>query len=328
MKKIVFVWSLILLLAACGSGAEPAANGADESAAPEMMEISLPMGYIADPQYAPFYVAVDKGYFAEAGYEVTFDYSFETNGVEIVGANEQPFALVSGDVVLSARAQGIPVIYVMEWFQKYPIAVMSKAAAGIEEPADLIGRNVGLPFFFGATYLGYVGVLDANNIEDSQVTADEIGFTQVESLLTDQVDAVMVYVNNEPIQLEAMGEEVNVIYVSDYVDMVANGVITNENFAAENPERVAGFVQALTRGLQDTLDNPDEAFEISKKYVEGLEDARQPVLEASLPLWEAEQLGYTDAESWMRTQEILLQIGLLDEPLEDLGEVYTNEYLP
>lgn len=331
MKKIAFVMGYLLLtilLAACGGNAEAPLVSEAPAADVELMEISLPMGYIADPQYAPFYVAIEKGYFAAEGYEITFDYSFETNGIEVVGANNEPFALVSGDVVLTAAAEEIPVLYVMEWFQKYPVGVMSKTAAGINEPADLIGRRVGLPFFFGATYLGYQGLLDANSIDSSSITAEEIGFTQVESLLTDQVDAVVVYLNNEPLQMAALGEEVNVIPVSDYIDMVANGIITNKTFAAEHPDRVAGFVRAVTRGLQDTLANPDEAFEISKKYVEGLEDDRKAVLEASLPLWEADQIGYTDPASWERTQEVLLKIGLLDQPLADLSALYTNEFLP
>ncbi len=116
------------------------------------------MGYIPDPQYAPIYVAVDKGYFAEEGLAIEFDYSFETDGMALVGANELPFAIVGGDQVILARAQGLPVVYVLEWFQRYPIAVVSKAAAGIEQPADLVGRKVGLPGFFGASYVGYVGL--------------------------------------------------------------------------------------------------------------------------------------------------------------------------
>lgn len=321
MRKLFTIMLLVpLLLAACG-GEEPAAEQ-------EAISISLPMGYIADPQYAPFYVALDKGYFAEEGFEVEFDYSFETNGVEVVAAGNQPFAIVSGDVVLSARAQDIPVVYVMEWFQQYPIALVSKSAAGISSPEDLIGREVGLPFFFGATYLGYAGLLDANGLTQDDVNATEVGFTQVEALLTDQVEAVMVYVNNEPIQLEAQGEDIQVISVSDYIDMVANGIITSESFAAENPERVRGFVRAVLRGVEDTLNDPDEAYEISKEYVEGLEDDRRAVLDASLPLWEADQPGYTDSASWETTQDILLASGLLDGPVDNLADAYSNEFLP
>ena len=77
----------------------------------------------------------------------------------------------------------------------------------------------------------------------------------------------------------------------------------------------------------DTLTDPDEAFEISKTYVEGLEDGRKPVLEASLPLWQASTLGLSDAASWQNTQDILLQAGLMDAPLPDLTAVFSNEFV-
>jgi NitT/TauT family transport system substrate-binding protein len=318
MKKYLFLF-LFVFLAACG-GQEPATA--------ELTRIRLPMGYIADPQYAPFYVAIEKGYFAEAGFEIEFDYSFETDGVALVGAGQLPFALVSGDVLLLARAQNVPVVYVMEWWQKYPIGVASKASAEIRTPADMVGRVVGIPGLFGATYVAYEGLLAANGLTSDQITLEEVGFNQVEVLLTDRVEAVMVYVNNEPIQLAALGEDINLINVSDYVDMVASGIITNEQYAAENPAQVRAFVAAFTRGLQDTLANPQEAYEISKKYVEGLDDSRLAVLEASLPLWEASQLGYTDADSWAQTQTVLLNMGQMDAPLADLSAAYSNDFLP
>jgi len=94
-----------------------------------------------------------------------------------------------------------------------------------------------------------------------------------------------------------------------------------------NPEMVERFVRAVMRGLSDTLADPDQAYEISKGYVEGLDDSRRDVLEASLALWAAENLGQTDGSSWQKTQEILLQTGLLDNPLEDLDAAYSNEFV-
>lgn len=318
-KRLFLLIGLVLLATVACGPAEPEAD--------ELMTIRLPMGFIPDPQYAPYYVAVEKGYFAEEGFEIEFDYSFETDGMALVGANELPFAIVSGEQVLLARAQGLPVVYVLEWFQKFPIAVVSKASAGIEEPGDLDGRSVGLPGFFGATYVGYVGLLSANDIQQDAVSASEIGFSQVESLLTDQVEAVVGYGNNEPIQLAAQGEEINVLYVSDFIDMVANGIITNEETIEENPEMVESFVRAILRGLEDTLEDPEEAFEISKNFVEGLEDERMPVLEASLDMWRADELGVTDPASWTQTETVLIEMGLLDGPVENLEAAYTNRFV-
>jgi NitT/TauT family transport system substrate-binding protein len=343
----------IFLLAACGGGdnvsdeptseippSPPAESLNDEENLPspekerepagsteDLIHIRLPMGYIADPQYAPFYVAAEKGYFKEAGFDLEFDYSFETDGVPLVGNGALPFAIVSGEQVIMARAQDIPVVYVMEWFQEFPIAVISSADSGIEEPADLNGRSVGIPGFFGASYVGYIGLLSANNLQETDVNTSDIGFSQIEAFMTDQVEAVVGYTNNEPLQLAAQGEEINVINVSDYIDMVANGIITNETFMAENPNQVEAFVGAILRGLEDTLADPTAAYEITKNYVEGLDDSRMNVLEASLGLWEAETLGITDPASWDNTQEILLQINFIDAPLDNLEDAYTNRFV-
>lgn len=306
-------------LAGAGSGTA--------SAPQELTQVRVPMGFVPDPQFAPVYVADEKGYFADEGLEIEFDYSFETDGIALVGANELPLAIVSGEQVILGRAQDLPLVYVMEWFQRFPIAVVSRVEAGIESPEQLEGKTVGIPGFFGASYVGYVGLLSAAGVEHEDVTTEEIGFTQIEALLDERVDAAVGYANNEPVQLAQQGVETNVIYVADYIDLVANGVVTNERTMTENPQLVRGFVHALLRGLQDTLADPDEAFEISKGYIESLDDNRKGVLDASLPLWEAETLGLTSSDSWSLTHDILLQAQQLDAPLEDLEAAYDNQFV-
>lgn len=322
MKKRLWLLISLIIIALAGctqAGSEASGEG--------LRQIRLPMGFVADPQYAPFYVAVEKGYFADEGLEIEFDYSFETDGIALVGANELPLAIVSGEQVILARAQDLPVVYVMEWFQKYPIAVVSKTAVGIAAPQDLAGRNVGLPGFWGASYVGYVGLLTANGLTQADVNANDIGFNQIESLLSDQSEAVVVYINNEPVQLRSRGEDINVIAVADYIDLVANGIITNETTLANEPKLVEGFVRATLRGLADTLADPEAAYEISKQYVEGLDDGRFDVLLASIELWRADTPGLTDAASWQQTQDVLLEMGFLDAPLDNLEAAYTNRFI-
>src|SRR3990172_7820184 len=132
-RKLVFL-TLFMLVAGCQPAAPPPT---------EIQRIRLPMGYIPNVQFAPLYVAVERGYFEEAGFEIEFDYSFETDGVALVGAGELPFALVSGEQVLLAREQGLPVVYVAAWWQEYPVAVVAKIESGIDAPADLVGKRIG-----------------------------------------------------------------------------------------------------------------------------------------------------------------------------------------
>jgi NitT/TauT family transport system substrate-binding protein len=326
-RSLAAISMVVLLFSACSAPqAEPNPTNRPE----EIDHIRLPMGYIPNVQFAPFYVAVEKGYYQDNGIEIEFDYSFETDGVTLIGAEDLRFALVSGEQVLLARAQELPVVYVFGWWQDYPVGVVAKVEQGIRSPADLNGKQIGLPGLFGASYIGLRALLNVAGLSEDDVTLDSIGFNQVEALAADQEQAVVIYANNEPIQLEALGYDIDLIRVADFVHLASNGLITNETTIAENPDLVKRMVQATLLGLADTLADPDEAFEISKKYVENLaqadQDIQRQVLEASIDFWKASQLGYTDPEAWQNMQEILLDMGLLSEPL-DLQRAYTNEFI-
>ncbi len=320
---------LILLsffLVSCGSQTTEVAESSPE----EMVHIRLPMGYIPNVQYTPFYSSVELGHYDDAGIEIEFDYSFETDGVALVASNELQFAVVSGEQVLLAREQGLPVVYVLAWYSDYPVGIVSKAEQGIESPEDLAGKRIGIPGLFGASYVGLRALLAEAGLQESDVTLDSIGFNQVEALVADQEDAAVIYITNEPVQLEALGYEINVIPVADYLPLVSNGLITNEETIKNNPDLVRRMVQATLSGIRYTATHTTPAFEISKEYVEGLAGAdthvQWQVLERSVMLYKKDHLGYSDLAAWENMQQVLLDMGMLSEPL-DLEEAFTNEFI-
>jgi NitT/TauT family transport system substrate-binding protein len=317
---------LVFALAACALN--PAAQPTDPGSA-EMTTVRLPMGYIPSVQYAPFYVAAAKNFYKEAGLEVEFDYSPETDGVALVGANELQFAVVSGEQVPLARAQGLPVVYVMAWWQDYPVAVLAMKDKGIRTPADLAGKKIGLPGLYGANYVGLRALLSVAGLEEKDVTLDSIGYNQVEALVAGREDAVVVYANNEPIQMTQKGYDVDVILVKDYMQLASNGLISNETTIANNPDLVRRMVQATQRGIAYTLANPDEAFAICAQFVEGLMQGDQvtqrAIFDTSLEFWKTKQLGVSDPVAWENMQEVLLTMGMLTQPL-DMSKAFTNEF--
>ncbi len=328
-RQTLFTW-LTVAFTFIAAGCRPV--GSPAPAADTITRVRLPMSYIANVQFAPYYVAAERGYFRQEGIEVEFDYKFETDGVRLVAAGELPFAVVSGEQVVLARAQGLPVKYVAQWYHRFPVAVIALESSGIRSPGDLKGRTVGVPGFFGATYVGWRAFLNANGLSESDVTVVEIGFTQVAALQQGNVDAVVGYTVNEPIVLAENGYPVVVFKVGDQVDLVANGILTSDTVARDNPDLVRRFIRALLRGIEDTIQDPDAALAISVKYVEGLkadDPIQRKVLLETIEMMKpgAKKPGESTAEAWRNTQDTLRAMGQVKEAA-DINTFFTNEFLP
>ena len=327
-KKNIIIMAAILLVAAASCAPVPVAD------IKEPIPIRLPVGYIPNIQFAPLYVAIEKGFYSAEGLDVEMDYNMETDSVALLGAGELQFAVVSGEQVLLGRAQELPVVYVMAWYQDYPVGVTSLVDAGIESPQDLRGKRVGIPGMYGASYIGFKALLNAGGLKEQDVTLDAIGFTQVESLSNNIEDAVVVYISNEPIKLAAEGYEVHTLASADYISLVANGLVTSEEVIKDHPDLVRAMVRATLKGIQYTIDHQEEAFTISEKYVENLaalspaeKDVQRQVLDASIALWQYDPLGYSQPDAWENMQELLLQMELITSPV-DLDLAFSNGFLP
>ncbi len=317
-------WIVVLAAMAALSGcAAPT-----PTAPPASRPVTLSMGFVPNVQFTPFYVAVERGYFADEGLEVTFDYGFDTDLLKLVGTGERSFVVGSGDQVILARQQGLPVVYVMSWYRRFPVAVASLEP--LVRPEDLIGKTVGTPAMQGASYIGWQALLDAAGLDPAAINLVTIGYTQVESLVTGQVDAAVVYAMNEPVQLRQQGYEVSLIPVVDYIDFVSNGLITNEATVAQDPALVRSVVRAILRGLRDTLDDPDAAFAICRRYVPEIGDEsaalQRAVLQEALNFWRADDLGRSNPAAWRVSQDFMLQTGLIDSEV-DVSTMYSNDFV-
>ena len=326
-KNIKILVSVFVLLGTILSACQSPAATQDADLTP----IRLTLGFIPNIQFAPIYVALEKGYFSEAGFVVTLEYGNEADAIALIGAGEQTFAIASGEQILLARAQGLPVTFVAAWYDEYPVGVVFYNEDGINSPADLEGKTVGIPGQFGASYIGFIALLSSGGLTEEDVTLLSIGFNQVEALATNQVEASVIYLANEPIVLRSMGYEVDVLRVSDYLDLISNGLVTNEESINSDPEMVAAFTAAFLRGVRDTAEDPDEAYEISMNYVENLAEADRSVQESilleSIKLYQTDQPGYSDPAAWENMQQVLLDMGLLTEP-QSLENAFTNDLLP
>jgi len=324
IRSLILSLSLALTLAACAQAAPVATAGPTPT--------RLLLTYQPDVQFAPFYVGLEKGYFKAHNLDVTLEHLAESDVVKQVATGQASFGVVSGEQVLLARAQSLPVVYFYTWFNNYPTAIVSKAEKNIKTPADLKGKSVGVPLKEGASYIALEAILFSAGLTDADIDLRVTGFNQVQTLITDQADAVVVYANNEPIQLAAQNVAINQINIGDYAKMVSNGLITNETTIKEHPELVKAMAAAFGESLQDTIDHPDDAFAASEKHVEGLSDPKvaetqRKVLNATIALWKQDKPGQSDAAAWSGMQDVLIKMTLESKPT-DVSAAFTNDFLP
>ncbi|GAB4320004.1 MAG: ABC transporter substrate-binding protein [Phototrophicales bacterium] len=335
--------------------------------------------FVPNIQFSPLYVT-NELYMGDYGYQLEIQHGDENVGVDLIATGELPFGMIGGEQVLLARAGGRPVVFIYEWFQKYPVGVVVPDTVTF----DLENVKVGIPGRFGASYTGFTALLNALGLRERDVTLEPIGFNAPDVVCTGGVDVSVIYVNNEPLQIQQRADagncgdisSVSVVYVADYVDMVSNGIVTNEDLIESNPELVAAMVSAYDAGLQHVINNPAEAYLISLNYVdtlpitdefraaleaaaeaqnaflatnpdrEAVAQSRADLLEAlraefapetliqfevllaTIELWDADQLGYTDPASWEATLAVLEEMGSLVGDVGDLSAAYTNDFLP
>ncbi|WBO69631.1 ABC transporter substrate-binding protein [Streptomyces camelliae] len=322
------------LLAATLTSCADGSKAGDKSAA----HVTLGLTYIPNIQFAPFYVAEEKGYYKDAGLQVTLHH--HTASDDLFGglkAGREDLVLAGGDEMLQGRASSVPVVDVMTVYKRYPVALLVPGESPLHAASDLRGRTIGVPGPYGETYFGLLALMAEAGLTTKDVTIKSIGYTQQAALTAHRVDGVMGFVNNDQINFEQAGLDVRAIDLageSSAASLVSSGLGASESFLAKRPGDVRKFVQATLRGVEFTLAHPKEAVELSRSYIPGLTDAKsqalaQKVLKASAPLIRGSggQLGKNDPQTWLRMAGFLKDKGLIQKEVP-AGKAYSNDYLP
>jgi NitT/TauT family transport system substrate-binding protein len=272
-------------------------------------------------QFAPLYVAQQRGYYRSAGLDVRFIYGSSPNLLQLVAAGRDTFAVADGTDVIAAASQGLKVTYVATLYRTLPVALFSLTRSHIKTMSDLKGKSIGIPGRFGSTYAGLLAALHQAGISSHAVTIRSVGFSQDDNLVRGNVQSAVGYSNNDTVILQRHGYKLNVIDIGATTRLVGPGLIAGRTLIAQHPTVVKRFVQATMRGLADTIASPKAAFTISLR-VPGLSTLRGTaaadqfaVLQRSISLWHdtatrSHGLGFIDPTQWNTSVSVMRAVGL------------------
>jgi len=308
-----------------------AASGEAGAAGPDRITVS--MGYIPNVQFAPFYVAAARGYYAAAHLQVTFDYAQSPDIIKLIASGDRTFGNADGDQVIVGRAHGLAVESVLTQYQRFPVVIFALQSSQIRSFADLKGKSIGIPGLYGASYTGLLAALQAAHLSTKDVKIVSINYTQVAQVAQHQVDAAVGYAMNEPVQLQHLGYKVTVLPLANLANLAGAGIVTSQNLIQKQPDLVRRFVQATYRGLQDAIANPLTAFTVSRGYIKGLSanqvSLQLAVLREAVKYWAppaGQHLGCGTTAQWAVTQAALLSQHKISKPV-GVGSVFTNTFV-
>jgi ABC-type nitrate/sulfonate/bicarbonate transport system substrate-binding protein len=318
---------LIGAVAALGSFTQVMAQGA------KLAKVTLRLDWKPGAQHAPFYYAKAKGYYEAEGLDVSIiPGSGSSDSVKLLGAHSVDVALVDGLVMVQAAEQEVPAKSVAAYYQRTPIVLISPADKPITDPKQLLG-DVKLGSKKGsATYQGLLALLAANNIKPEQVHLADIGFG-VQPLLVHQVDALMGFVMNEPIEAENGGMKVHNLLIADHgVHAYGLTIASNDRFMKDHPDELKAFLRATIKGMDGASTDKTAAVDAITKEVSEIDVPHElKVLDQTIPFWtgddtRAHGIGWQTDAAWQQTIDTAKQLGLV-ETAPKISAVYTDDFL-
>ena len=291
-------------------------------------------------EHAPFFVARDKGFYAQEGLEVEIqEGSGSTTVAQLVAASNSPVAYVDAATMMRGVTNGMPIKAVGVTLQESPMAFIYRAdAARPTKVSEIKGSRIALTAGDAslAIFTAFMGKLGMK-VEDVQVITVANPQGKEQAVLNKQADALLGYFMDQGPRMQLQtGVKMGWTRLYDMagVTTLSSAIIVNNNWLkdAKNQDMLRRFLRASQRGWQHSFDNRAEAAEIFRKAA--------PVFTQEIALLEVEgtmsiirtertkgrAIAWSDIGDWRDTQDLLSKFAKLT-PQADLNTYFTNEYL-
>lgn len=221
-----------------------------------------------DGPAAPFFLAIDKGYFKAEGLDVTIDAGggAPLEAINRLAAGRYDMGVADLNLLIKFRdIQRSPIKASFIVFDRPSYAIIARRSRGIAAPRDLQGKKLGAPPVDGA-FAQWPIFAKLNDIDAAKVLIEDIGVPVSEPMLAaGEVDALIGHSFGTYVDLKDRGVPPNdlaVLLMADYgVELYGDAIMVAPELAAGKPEAVRGFLRAYVKALKDAVRDPALAVE-------------------------------------------------------------------
>ena len=275
----------VLALAACGSDDEPGSGSGGGGEGDSLGDLTVQLSWIKNAEFAGEFIADDKGYYTDAGFDKVTLLPGPVGTEELVATGKADFGLSNAISTGAAIANSdFPLKIVGTTYQKNPFSILSLADGGnIATPQDLIGKKIGVQ---DPNLSLFMALLAANDISPDDVEIVPNGF-DIAPLEDGQIDGLVAYVTNESLLVAGHGfETVDLGFADNGLPFVAESVIATDDTIENRPEVVKAFLEAEIRGWKDACADTELGAKLAvEKYGVDID----PPLELEKEIAQAEQ---------------------------------------
>jgi NitT/TauT family transport system substrate-binding protein len=322
--------SMALLLAAV-TMADAAGNFAS---AEDLQKLTVRFTWKLKGEYAPLFVALEKGYYKAEGLDVQLS---EGNGAQnvlkaLASGNEQ-FGYGPAIAAAQAISQSLPVKVVAVYQTSTPMGVIAFPETPLKVPKDLEGKRLAISVgeTFGDMIRPFTRInhVDLSKIQLIQMDAS----ARTMQFLTHKTDVMSVYLTNELPQIQdRTGLTFNIINVVDFgLNVLGASMYASESFAEKNPETVRKLLRATAKGYRDAMANPKEAAKIISGYMAVPEkpavlDRQVEATMISTNAPAGKPIGWQTEAAWQTNIDLLKETGSITDA-KSPNAYFTNAYL-
>ncbi|WP_300489685.1 EAL domain-containing protein [Methylobacter sp.] len=278
-------------------------------------KVSLQLKWLHSFQFAGYYAAKEKGFYAEEKLDVTIRERIPgINNIEQVLKDQSQYG-VADTGLLEQRLGGKPVVVLASIFQHSPLVYLTLKDSGIVSPYELRGKRVMEDSYDNAPLLA---MLYETGISTDEFTHLSNSFNP-DDLINGKTDAMVSYLTDQIDYFKNKGVEINIIDPRNYgIDFLGDNLFTTEQEINRHPERVRRFLRASLKGWDYALKHQDELIRIilsqynpgNRLSAEHLRFEAQETVKMILP--ETVPIGHTDTKRFQRIADTYRQLGLIN----------------